>query len=687
METIAGVFMAWLKQAITQQLPIAELMAAAERLSAVRSADLAVELYKAWLSHNAGNPLAYAILFNYGVLLNDQQRTSEAHDAFSEAIRLNPSFLPARINLGTALERMGNLEDAVSHWNHVVEALAAVNPDNLNYRVTALKQIGRVLESAQRDWQAEQTLRQSLELNPRQHDVIQHWVALRQGQCKWPVIEPWGGVTRLILLGGMSPLSMASYLDDPMFQLATAYHYHAGELTDLSTPFTVGRFAAPEGAGPRRLRIGYVSSDLRHHAVGLLTAELYELHDRARVEVFAYYTGPAMDDETQRRIKRTVDHWREISGVPDKQAARMIVADEIDILVDLNGYTRDGRSKLFALRPAPVIVNWLGFPGTMGTPHHDYIIADAHIIPPESERYFSETVVRLPCYQPTDRKRVVAPVTPSREEALLPRDGTVFCCFNGHQKITAPVFARWMAILAAVPGSVLWLLRTGEATMQRLHQAAEAAGIDPARVVFAEKKNNAEHLARYPLADLFLDTAPYGAHTTTSDALWMGVPVLTVSGRGFASRVCGSLVRAAGFPELICADFDSYQRRAIELGTDRAALRALRARVMACRAGSVLFDTPGLVRALEGLYERMWQDFLRGEIPLPDLRNLDVYHTVGCESAETIAQAPDDAGFRAGYEAALAYRHRVSPLPPDRRLWSEAAIRRLTGAPPAAHGA
>jgi hypothetical protein len=219
--------------------------------------------------------------------------------------------------------------------------------------------------------------------------------------------------------------------------------------------------------------------------------------------------------------------------------------------------------------------------------------------------------------------------------------------------------------------------------MERLRQAAASLGIDPARVVFADKKNNAEHLARYPLADLFLDTAPYGAHTTTSDALWMGVPVLTVPGRGFAARVCASLVRAGGLPDLVCDNFDIYVQRAIALGTDRAALAALRARVTQSRATSTLFDTPGLARALEGLYAQMWQAFLDGAVPEPDTRNLDVYHAIGCEAAESIAQAPDEARYVGGYQTLLAYRHRVSALPPDGRLWTEAAMRRLTGAGPA----
>jgi predicted O-linked N-acetylglucosamine transferase (SPINDLY family) len=303
------------------------------------------------------------------------------------------------------------------------------------------------------------------------------------------------------------------------------------------------------------LRVGYLSSDMREHAVGYLAAELFELHDRARVEVFAYYCGQEREDSMKARYRAAAHHWTDISALNDRDAAAIMVRDGIDILVDVNGYTKDGRPKLFAYRPAPCIVNWLGFPGTMGSPHHHYIIADDFIIPEGDEKFYSEKVMRIPCYQPNDRRREVSDVTLSRAEAGLPEKGFVFCAFNGPHKITPGVFAIWMDILRAVPASVLWVLCAEESTQDRLRHHALAEGIDPQRLVFAGRMPNALHLARYRLADLFLDTAPYGAHTTASDALWMGVPVLTCPGLSFAARVCGSLVRAAGVPELICTSW------------------------------------------------------------------------------------------------------------------------------------
>jgi predicted O-linked N-acetylglucosamine transferase (SPINDLY family) len=354
----------------------------------------------------------------------------------------------------------------------------------------------------------------------------------------------------------------------------------------------------------------------------------------------------------------------------DDAAAERIGADGIDILVDVNGHTRDGRSNLFARRPAPILVNWLGYPGTMGTPFHHYVIADDFIIPPGSEHYYTEKVVRLPCYQPNDRKRGVAPTRPTRAEFGLPEGAFVFCSFNGVQKLTRFTYDRWLEILRATPGSVLWLLDPGAETVQRLGDYAEQHGIDRARLIIAPKLANPFHLARYPLADLFLDSFPYGAHTTASDALWMGVPLLTMSGRSFAARVCGSLVRAAGLPELVCDTPHAFVQRAIELAEAPATVAALKAKLELNRATCDLFNMDKLARSLEALYAGMCADYLRGELPIPDLTNLDVYLKAAVEfdhdSQEMLGAAPD---FDEVYRTKLAARNQARPLRPDDRLW------------------
>lgn len=683
---IAEFFALSMKRAAQRDMSLPELLGAAERIAQGGERTLAGELYRTWVQHNPDHPLLYAVYFNYGVVLTDNGELNDAKAALEEAIRLNPSFAPPYINLGSVLERLGATGEAVQQWTTLANMLGAVHGDSIFHRITALKQIGRVLEAGRIEANAEEALRMSLEIDSGQRDVVQHWVALRQTQCKWPIVEPWGRVTRTALMRGMSPLSLGSYSDDPVFHLAGANHYYRHDVAMPDAIGTAGGWPAPGTPRTRPLRIGYVSSDLREHAVGFLTSELFELHDREKVEVFAYYCGIAPEDGTKARIRATVDHWRDITSTSDKNAAECIVDDGIDILVDLNGYTKDARPKLFALRPAPIIINWLGYPGTLATPYHNYIIADDTIIPAGAEIYYAEKVLRLPCYQPNDRKRVIAP-TPTRAECGLPQDAVVYCCFNGMQKISRFTFDRWMEILRAVPRSVLWLLAGTEETNDRLRQRAEQLGVAPHRIIYAPRRANPEHLARYPLADLFLDTAPYGAHTTASDALWLGLPVLTMPGRSFPSRVCASLVKAAGMEELICCGPQDYVRRATALGTDPALLRALREKLAEKRENCVLFDTGLLVSTLEQLYAQAWRDYAQGALPVPDLTNLEIYHEIGCEIDHEAHELSTVTDYKALYRRKLAVRDALYPIPADHRLWpghGEAELDEYSASEPAA---
>jgi predicted O-linked N-acetylglucosamine transferase (SPINDLY family) len=370
----------------------------------------------------------------------------------------------------------------------------------------------------------------------------------------------------------------------------------------------------------------------------------------------------------------------------DDEAAHTVAADGIDILVDVNGHTRDAKPGLFVRRPAPILVNWLGYPGTMGSPYHHYIVADDWIIPPDSEMYYSEKVVRLPCYQPNDRKRQVAP-PPTRAELGLPDDAFVFCCFNGTHKISRFTFERWVEILKRVPDSVLWLLDTSAETKARLGDFAEQRGVSRDRFVFAPKMANPQHLARYPLADLFLDTVPYGAHTTASDALWMGVPVLTLSGRSFASRVCGSLVRSAGLPDFVVTDPKAYVERAIAFATNEAELETARRKLRTGRDTCQLFDTNLLVARLEDLYLEMCREYQEGRIPRPDLKNLDAYLEVGAGIDHDQQEILSVADYHGLYKAGLATHHRAWPIEADRRIWTPSDIAAVEQSAPAAPAA
>ena len=631
-------------------------------------------LYENWIQHNPEHPLLYAILFNYGVTLSDAGRLEAARDAFLRAISLDTKFMPAYINLGRVYERMGKVGLALVQWSAALAQMAEVNGTAITNKTTALNQSARTLESASQDEAAESMLLQSLEIDRHQPEVIQHLIALRQRQCEWPVLHGSERFDERTLLEGISPLSAAALTDDPLFQLASAWHYNKVE---VGTP--VGAMTswpqAESNTGP--LRIGYLSSDLREHAVGYLMTEVLGLHDRSNVEVFAYYCGPAANDTLHAHFRSTADHFIPINEMDDAGAARRISQDGIQILVDLNGYTREARLKLVALRPAPVIVNWLGFPGSMADPYHHYILADDWIIPESHEMYYSEKVLRLPCYQPSSRDRVVG-VAPTRAEAGLPEDAVVYCCFNGAHKITRSTLDRWLSVLARVPSSVLWLLDSCETTNARLRSYAASRGIAPERLVFAPKRANAAHLARYPLADLFLDTTPYGAHTTASDALWMGVPVLTLSGRSFASRVCGSLVRAAGIPEMVCVSATEFVERAIALGSDQAQLVALRERLSKGRSSCTLFNLSGLVGALEQHFRHMWDDYKSGLRPRPDLANLDVYRELGCQFKHEEIEVQEISDYRGWWLERLRARHVFRPVESDRRLISDEALHKPT---------
>ncbi|WP_237152256.1 O-linked N-acetylglucosamine transferase, SPINDLY family protein [Oryzibacter oryziterrae] len=651
-----------------QKIGVLDLIRAADKLKLVGEPKAAETLYAGWIQSNPNDPLLYAVLFNYAVMLTDAGAFDAARQAFERSIELKDDFMPSYINLGRVFERMGAAGQGILRWSAGTEKLAQVNGTAIGFKTTLLNQIGRTLESVSQDVAAEDALRQSLDIDPTQREVAQHFLALRQRQCEWPVVVPTERISRAALMKGLSPLSMAAYTDDPMLQLAASWFYNK---QDVGLPPTIATAWPKAFAHTGKLRVGYLSSDLREHAVGHLMAEVLGLHDREAVEVFAYYCGIPSDDPMNRAFKAQTDHWIDVSGLDDATAAQRMIDDGIQILVDVNGYTREGRTKLIARRPAPVIVNWLGYPGTVASPYHHYIVADEWIIPPDHEIHYSEQVLRLPCYQPTNRQRIVAPETPSRAEVGLPDDAFVFCCFNGSHKITRFTFERWMRILNGVPGSVLWLLSSGEASDTRLREHAVRLGLDGGRIVFAPKKPNPQHLARYVLADLFLDTTPYGAHTTCSDALWMGVPVLTLSGRSFASRVCGSLVRSAGLPEMVTEDAEVFVARAIALAQAPDELSALRDRLKAGRDACVLFDTPLLVRSLEDLYGQMWQAALDGALPQPDLRNLDDYLEVGLEFDHEAREVQLIADYEGWWRSALAERHAKRAIPFDGRLWRE----------------
>jgi len=662
-------------------LSIGQLIDAASKYTAMRQLEPARQLYRDWISHNPNDPLLFVAHYNCSALDTQVGDADAAMASLRQAIALNADFMPAYINLGGMIERAGAPAEALELWRSVVNRPAPINGNAVSYVTTALKQMARVLSDHQQIESAENVVQLCLDINPHQQDAIEQYLAFRLAQCKWPVVVSRENLDRKSLVQSIHPLSTAVYSDDPLLQLSAADRYVRSTVDDARLNRENDRRHAKIDLKGRRLRVGYVSSDLRDHAIGYLMAEFFELHDRSKIEVFAYYCGVPSTSALTNRIKAAVEHWTDIRGLGDDEAARKITEDGIDILIDVNGHTRDSRTAVFARRPAPVQVNWLGFPGTMGTPYHHYIIADDWIIPPGSEIFFSEAVVRLPCYQPNDRKRNIAP-RPARKDFGLPEDAMVYCCFNGTHKISRFTFERWMEILSRVPDSVLWLLDTSETTKQRLGEFAESKGVSRTRVIFAPKLDNPNHLARYALADLFLDTSPYGAHTTASDALWCGVPMLTLSGRSFASRVCGSLVRAAGLADLVVTQPEDYVARAVALGNNRGDIEDYKKRLEAGRAHCRLFDTDNLVARIEDLYRAMARAHNKGETPQPSLVNLEAYHEIGTEFDHEQTEMLTVTDYRGMYKAKLAERHNVRPLMPDHRLWTADDIARADGKQP-----
>ena len=643
-------------------LGVGELIGVAGQLAAAGRGDLAGQVYRLWIGLNPTSPMLYAICFNLGVLMAASGDAEEAKRAYQQAIATNADFIEAYINLGTVLESQGDVDQAISVWQMASDRLPQVTGPAVRLKTMVLRQLGRARSGPD----AEICLRQILELDPREGDVAEHYLANRLSRCQWPVLDAPEGVTMGSLLSSLHPLSAAVFVDHPLFHLALNWHHNRRQVgygVSILDPKPVSVQVH------RRLRVGYLSSDLCAHAVGYLIVEAMERHDHAKVEVFVYYCGPQTGDWINTRIRAVTDCWIDINGMDDEAAARRIQSDDIDILVDLNGNTKGSRTRICAMRPAPVVVNWLGFPGTMGSPYHHYIIADEWIIPPEHEIYYSEKVLRLHCYQPNDRKRMISAQQPSRADVGLPEEAMVYCCFNFTQKISRKVFEMWMTVLNQVPHSVLWLLSTSDELNQYIRQLAGGYGIEGERLHFAPWVSSPDHLARYPLADLFLDTYPYGAHTTASDALWMSVPMLTLSGRSFASRVCGSLVRSAGLPELVCATPGDFIEKAVELGHQRERLLAYREKLSAARESCVMFNTDLLVRRLESLYTEMWEDYQSGRLPRPDLANLEVYLEMAVgdnlDEYDLSAIAEYDQWFR----EKLVRRDKVCPLLPDSRLW------------------
>lgn len=537
--------------------------------------------------------------------LREQQRLDEALADFDHVLAQSPDQVEAIVGRGITLQRLKRPADALANYDHALRLRPGMHAIQ-NNRGAALRDLKRYDEAAA----AFAALAQAL---PDYEAVASNRLHSQLYACDWRDYDALVDAVVADVAAGRPadvPFSFLAISDSPAAQLACARSYVARRYPAQPA----AAFAAPRSDG--RIRIAYLSADFHEHATAYLMAGLFEQHDRARFETFAVSFGPDSRDPMRQRLQQAFEHFIDVSALSDADVARTLRELGIDIAIDLKGFTADNRAGILALRPAPLQVSYLGYPGTMGAPYIDYLIADPHVVPPDHDRFYQEAVIRLPdCYQVNDERREIAARTPTRGELGLPPDAMVFCCFNNNYKISPRLFAAWMRLLAQVEGSVLWLFEDNAVAAGNLRRHAQSHGIDATRLVFAPRLPPADHLARHACADLFLDTLPYNAHTTASDALWAGLPLLTCRGDAFAGRVAGSLLHAIGLPELVVDSLPAYEALALALAKDAARRQALRERLARHRMTQPLFDTDRFRRHLEQAYVAIWQRHCRGDAP------------------------------------------------------------------------
>ena len=546
------------------------------------------------------------VYFGRARLLERLKRLNEAEADYEHATRLNPNFAEAYSLRGRVLMGLERWQDALVCLDQAV----SLKPDDVESHLNRAD----VLLNLRRDIEAIQAYDRVLAVKPDMPFVRSLRQYCKMLNCEWDDLDIYlerlaAGVRRGEAVS--SPLSAVAVVDD------ASIHHEAARiwvretcppLSDLPVSF--------ERSAGEKLRIGYFSGDFYDHPVAVLTAQLFESHDRSRFEVTAFSLGANRPSPMRQRLEKAFDRFLDVPHTSNREVTLLAREHGIDIAVDLSGHTARSRTEIFARRAAPLQVAWLGYPGTLGADYFDYLIGDPTVIPPEHQVHYSEKVAYLPhSYLPNDSTRTVDAL-PTREAAGLPSEGAVFCCFNNSFKITPEVFSSWARILARVDGSVLWLSQNNPAGVSNLKREAERRGIDPGRLIYAKRTPTVpQHLARMSLADLFLDTLPYNAHSTAIDALWTGLPVVTRIGQSFASRVAASLLKSVELPELITTTAEEYEDLAVALVNNPTRLAAVRDHLARNRLNTPLFDSRAFVRDLEGLYTRMFERHRAGLSP------------------------------------------------------------------------
>ena len=545
-------------------------------------------------------------LVNRGNALLTLKRPAEAAASYARVLVLKPDFADAYNYRGHALADLGRFEEALASYDKAV----ALKPDHFEARLNRARVLGK-LDRYQEAIAEYDKLRISKPDLPNLLSDVAHCHATTCHWSEW--IELTQELTARALAGtvAVDPFLFLAFDSTSEQQLACARNWlRLKKVAAVAREWQLSDFAGD------RIRVAYLSADFHRHATAHLIAELFELHDRKRFEIIGVSYGPDDGSKIRSRLIKSFDRFFDVTTRTDEDVAKLLRDLKVHIAVDLKGHTTDARIGILARRAAPIQASYLGFPGTSGADFIDYAIADRIVLPVDQQPFYTEKIVHLPdSYQVNDSKRQIGSPIPSRSELGLPEQAFVFCCFNNTWKITSGMFDIWMRLLTAVDDSVLWLYRSNALAAENLRKEAQVRGVDPARLVFAPHMDVPEHLARLTRADLFLDTLPYNAHTTASDALWAGVPVVTCLGPTFAGRVAASLLQAVGLPELVTRSLEEYEALARKLASEPALLQSIKQKLQQNRLSAPLFDSDRFRRHIEAAYATMWEMRQRGESP------------------------------------------------------------------------
>ena len=543
---------------------------------------------------------------NLALCLHKQGDLDGAIKAYKKVIIIKPDHFEAYNNLGVILQARGELVDAITAFQKAL----LIKPTLFS----SLANLGNIFKELGRLDEAIEVYKKAILINPGNDLLIITKIFLQTVICDWETLEK---DIKLIDRLGMSQISIAPWLalsleDNPLNHRKRSEIY--AKSIFQNKPILSSEI--PKRIKTKPIKIGYFSADFHEYPGMYLMIGILETHNRNDFEIYAFSYGPDKNDEMRKRIINAVDHFVDIKNLSDLKVKSICQQENIDIAIHRNGYTKTHRSKLFSLRIAPIQINYLGYPGTLGTNYIDYIIADPTIIPQEYRDCYTEEIIYMPhCYQPNDNKRLISKKAMTKLDMGLPEDSFVFCSFNNNYKITKVEFNIWMRLLKEIEGSVLWLFKSNKWAEANLKKEAFNNGVDASRLIFAEKLPHDEHLARHKFADLFIDTFNYNAHTTASDALWAGLPVVTKIGKGFPARVAGSLLKAVGLPELITENEKEYEALILDLASNSDKLLKIKEKLRVNRLSQPLFDTELYTKNLEKAYLQVYKNYIDGKSP------------------------------------------------------------------------